>query len=89
MSVASALVYVLAAAAAGPGTETADGAALAIGCAGCHAGPTALEVGGADALFSALEAWRDRRDDGAVMTRIARGFTPEELRAIAEYLAQT
>lgn len=88
MSVASAVVLVLAAA-TGPATEPADGAALSIGCAGCHAGPTALDVGDADAVFTALKAWRDRSDDGAVMTRIARGFTPEELRAIAEFLAQT
>lgn len=88
MSVGSALVLTLAAT-TGAATTPADGAALSIGCAGCHAGPTAFEVANADALLAALEAWRDRDDDGAVMTRITRGFTPEELRAIADYLAQT
>lgn len=80
---------IMLAATTGPAATTVDGAALSIGCAGCHAGATALEVDNADALFAALKAWRDRSDDGAVMTRIARGFTPEELRAIADYLAQT
>lgn len=71
----------------GAPAAVSDDAALAVGCLGCHAGDTALDDRDAATLFDALVAWRDGDDDAALMTRIARGFTPEELRAVAGYLA--
>lgn len=66
---------------------TAQGAALAQSCLGCHAGEAALPGRNADALFEQLRAWREGDDPAALMTRIARGYTTGELRAIAGYLA--
>ncbi len=82
----AALGLALAVTSGAPDAVSGD-AALAVGCLGCHAGSTSLEGRDADVLYEALEAWRDGDDDTALMTRIARGFTSDELRAIAGFLA--
>ncbi|ACA17459.1 cytochrome c553 [Methylobacterium sp. 4-46] len=62
-------------------------------CSGCHAahgegafGPIAGRP--AAEIEEALAAYRAGARPASVMTRIAKGFTPEESRAIAVYLSQ-
>jgi cytochrome c553 len=59
-------------------------------CSGCHAkgaAVPALEGRPADEIESAMVAFRSGERPATVMTRIAKGFTAEEARAIAEWLA--
>jgi sulfide dehydrogenase cytochrome subunit len=66
----------------------------AASCSGCHsprAGATSpvARLNGRDAgeLFTALAAFRDGSRPATVMTRIAKGFSDDELRAMAAWLA--
>lgn len=68
------------------GAPAADGRALAASCTGCHAGPHALAFESPAALYESLRDWR-RREDGALMARLARGYSDDELRQIADFLA--
>jgi sulfide dehydrogenase cytochrome subunit len=64
------------------------------GCVGCH-GPNAggsgsvAGIAGRDAreISTALLAFRAGERTGAIMGRIARGYTDDEIAAIAAYLA--
>jgi cytochrome c553 len=67
----------------------------AASCSGCHSprasattSPVArLNGRNAGELFIALAAFRDGSRPATVMTRIAKGFSDDELRAIAAWLA--
>jgi cytochrome subunit of sulfide dehydrogenase len=66
----------------------------AASCSGCHsprAGATSpvARLNGRDAgeLLAALAGFRDGSRPATVMTRIAKGFSDDELRAIAAWLA--
>lgn len=64
-------------------------------CAGCHgtdgAGGTAIPpLKGRDVNYmtEALLAYKDGSRPGSIMPRIAKGYTEEELKAVAEYFAK-
>jgi sulfide dehydrogenase cytochrome subunit len=66
----------------------------AAACSGCH-GPTALgsaipslENHAAADIATAMQAFRNGERPATVMDRIAKGFSEEEARAIAEWLAR-
>jgi sulfide dehydrogenase cytochrome subunit len=66
----------------------------ATGCSGCHspAGKAATAIPpitGRDEkeLVTEMEAFREGKRPATVMTRLMKGFTPEEMRAIAAWLA--
>jgi sulfide dehydrogenase cytochrome subunit len=72
----------------------ADAPPGAAACTGCH-GPAALgsaipSLGGHAAadIVAQMQAFRSGERQATVMDRIAKGFTEEETRAIAEWLAQ-
>ena len=72
-------------------SEPPPGAAA---CSGCHAagavgGTSVSRLYGRDAgeLMTALAGFRDGSVPATVMTRIAKGFSDDELRAIAAWLA--
>jgi cytochrome subunit of sulfide dehydrogenase len=60
-------------------------------CSGCHGPPAAgippLAGLSADAIAGALADFRSGRRPATVMNRIAKGFSEEESRAIAAWLA--
>jgi cytochrome c553 len=87
VGIATILAWTLPASAASPPVGAAS-------CSGCHsprAGTTSpvarLNGRDADELFAALAAFRDGSRPATVMTRIAKGFSDDELRAIAAWLA--
>jgi sulfide dehydrogenase cytochrome subunit len=66
----------------------------AASCSGCHsprasatAPPGRLYGRDAGEMLSALSAFRDGSRPSTVMTRIAKGFSDDELRAIAAWFA--
>jgi sulfide dehydrogenase cytochrome subunit len=66
----------------------------AASCSGCHAvrdnaSPAIPGIGGraADETFAAMVAFRDGTRPATVMNRIAKGFSDDELRAIAAWVA--
>ena len=66
----------------------------AASCSGCHtAGPAApsavsrLYGRNADEIMTAMTGFRDGSLPSTVMNRIAKGFSDDELRAIAAWLA--
>jgi cytochrome subunit of sulfide dehydrogenase len=66
----------------------------AASCSGCHAAgatsaSTMSRLYGRDAgdIMTAMTGFRDGSAPATVMTRIAKGFTDDELRAIAAWLA--
>lgn len=66
----------------------------ATACSGCHsalvlASPVVPRLFGRDAadIMSAMAAFRDGSRSSTVMNRIAKGFTDDELRPIAAWLA--
>ncbi|RUU29075.1 c-type cytochrome [Mesorhizobium sp. M6A.T.Ce.TU.002.03.1.1] len=72
----------------------ADAAPGATACTGCH-GPAALgsaipslDGHAADDIVAQMQAFRSGEREATVMDRIARGYTEEETRAIAEWLAK-
>jgi len=72
---------------AAPAAAQPSGAAS---CAGCHAaaGPVpGLEGRPAAEIAAAMAAFRSGERPATVMDRIAKGFTDDETRAIAEWLA--
>lgn len=77
----------------GGGTSAfaADGASLAAACTSCHGSPVGAipSLAGlpAEAIATALGEFRADARAGTIMNRIAKGYTPEELQAIADYLA--
>lgn len=72
-----------------------NGPLLAQACLGCH-GPEAAGQYGVPAiagrpapeLAAQMTAFRANERPGTIMGRIARGYTPEEIAAVAAYLAQ-
>jgi cytochrome c553 len=62
-------------------------------CSGCHApasattGIPAIAGQPADHLAAELESFRDGSRPATVMTRIVKGFTPDQLQAIADWWA--
>ncbi|MGY2048725.1 c-type cytochrome [Methylobacterium sp. JK268] len=87
-ALALALLLVSGAAAAAP-VDAPPGASSCSGCHGRHGegafGPLAGKP--ADEIAAALAAYRSGAHPASVMTRIAKGFTEPESRAIAEYLS--
>lgn len=76
------LPWVLVLGAAGP-----PGAAS---CTGCHAenvGIGVLHGRPADDIAAQLEAFRSGARPATLMNRIVRGFTPDEVRALAQWFA--
>ncbi len=65
-------------------------ASLGVSCSGCHndTGTTLAPLTGrnADTLITQLTTYRDQEDGTTVMHRLARGYTDEEIAAIATYL---
>lgn len=60
-------------------------------CAGCHAAGAAMGaiVGMPEAeIAAAMREYRSDARPASVMSRIAKGFSEDESRAIAEYLAR-
>jgi sulfide dehydrogenase cytochrome subunit len=79
-----AAVPVLAVPAAPPG---------AAACSGCHGARTAtiipsLQGQAPDEIVAAMQAFRTGARPATVMDRIAKGFTDEEIRAIATWVSQ-
>ena len=69
-----------------------DVRALAASCASCHqptrSTPAPLEGQSREMLASKLHAFRNGSLRGTVMPQIAKGYTIEELDALADYFAQ-
>ena len=90
-----AVAAVLALGAFGATVSWADGtgrvASLAAACSGCHAGPAkgivSLKGMDAETMSAALMAYKADAKGGTVMHRLARGYSDEEVKAIAAYLA--
>lgn len=64
-------------------------ASMAASCSGCHAsGEAIISLDGlsAEAISTSLRTYRSE-DGTTVMHRMARGFTDEQIDAIADYLA--
>lgn len=64
-------------------------------CSGCHAINAAAETAmppirgrTADEIMAAMTAFREGKQPATVMDRIAKGFTDDELKPIAAWLAQ-
>jgi len=63
-------------------------------CSGCHASNTTAETPvpkihgrSADEIMTAMAAFRDGSKPSTVMNRIAKGYTDDELKPIAAWLA--
>lgn len=75
--------------------EAASGQAIAFTCAGCH-GPEgrsqgvapALDGEEAEDLYEILIEYKTDEEEGTIMNRIAKGYSDEELRAVAEYYSK-
>ena len=71
-------------------SEPPPGAAA---CSGCHSGSAAASAvsrlygRNADEIMTAMTGFRDGSLPATVMNRIAKGFSDDELRAIAAWLA--
>ena len=86
-----ALLFCLCAAAKAAPQNVSQAPAGASACLGCHgAGETelpSLKALSASEIESAMEAFRTGTREATLMTRIAKGFTPDETRALAQWLA--
>jgi len=89
--VAAAIGFVSIAAAVVASAEPPDGAAA---CSGCHPSSTRVtspvpRLAGRDsaAIVKAMQDFRSGTRAGTVMDRIAKGFTDEEIQAIAAWYA--
>jgi sulfide dehydrogenase cytochrome subunit len=81
------LLVALGVLAAAPAAAQPSGAAS---CSGCHAGAgpvPGLEGRPATEIAAAMAAFRSGERPATVMDRIAKGFTDDETRAIADWLA--
>ena len=72
----------------------ADAPPGALSCSGCHASAASVETPvprlagqDADAIVAALQAFRAGQKPATVMDRIAKGFTDDEIKAIAAWYA--
>lgn len=75
--------------------EAISGATIGYTCMGCHGvngqSPGSIpSIAGqpAERLTSQLMAYRADTKSGTIMNRIAKGYTPEEIKAVAEFFAQ-
>ena len=91
MKAFSVLVFIAALAGAAIAAETPPGASS---CSGCHANSASAETpvpkitGRApDEIMAAMAAFRTGGKKATVMDRIAKGFTDDELKPIAAWLA--
>jgi len=82
------------AASSGPALAASEPPPGAASCSGCHtsgaaASSSVSRLYGRDAgdIMTAMTGFRDGSLPGTVMTRIAKGFSDDELRAIAAWLA--
>jgi len=73
---------------------SAEPPAGASSCTGCHPASAGVETPvprlagrNADDMVAAMEAFRSGQRPGTVMDRIAKGFTVEEIQAIAAWYA--
>jgi sulfide dehydrogenase cytochrome subunit len=73
----------------------ADGAVLALSCSGCHGIDAASDTGipplaGMDAaeIEAALVAFRSGERTGTIMNRFARGYSDEEIKALAAHFSE-
>ena len=89
--VSVALVFLLSASGA---AVTADAPAGAAGCSGCHANNPRVEtpvppLAGRPAadISAAMVAFKAGQRPGTIMDRIAKGFSDEEIQAIAQWYA--
>lgn len=71
-----------------------EAAFIAKSCALCHGGPGYAPpnmpmIFGADrtAIYAALQDFKNNRRPYTIMGRIARGFTDDQLKAVADYLS--
>jgi sulfide dehydrogenase cytochrome subunit len=74
--------------------DTASGRMLGATCAGCHG--TEGKAEGAipsiygtpkDQMISTMQAYKSGKRPGTIMNRIAKGYSDEEIQAMAEYFA--
>jgi cytochrome subunit of sulfide dehydrogenase len=72
----------------------ADAPPGALSCSGCHTSAASAETPvprlagrAADAIVAALQAFRAGQKPATVMDRIAKGFTDDEIKAIAAWYA--
>ena len=90
----SAAAIALSLALAAPAAAQSAAPAGASSCSGCHdakiASPSVPPLKGRPAaeIVSAMEAFRTGSREATVMTRIAKGFTDDETRAIAAWLGK-
>ena len=78
----------------GTGAALADGPAGAASCSGCHAANARVETpvppikGRSQAdIADAMIEYKSGKRPGTIMDRIAKGFSDEEIRAIAAWYA--
>lgn len=91
---AAGLAGLLLAPAALPAAELTRGTMLSISCAGCHGtgghSPGSIpSIAGksADFIETALKDYRAGRREATVMGRLAKGYSDEEIKLIAEFFA--
>ena len=67
----------------------ADAPAGAAGCSGCHANNPVPPLAGRPAadISAAMVAFKAGQRPGTIMDRIAKGFSDEEIQAIAQWYA--
>ena len=73
----------------------ASGEAIGFTCAGCHGtdgesqgSVPSLKGEDAETLKEMLMDYKTDKDEGTVMKRIAKGYSDEEIAAVAEYFSQ-
>lgn len=74
--------------------DTASGRMLGDTCAGCH-GTDGISKGSVasihgtpkDQMISTMQAYKSGERPGTIMNRIAKGYSDEEIQAMAEYFA--
>jgi cytochrome c553 len=92
-SVAAIIVGLTACGAAAAG-NVANAPPGALSCSGCHASAASVDTPvprlagkNAEAIVAALQAFRAGQKPATVMDRIAKGFTDDEIKAIAAWYA--
>ncbi|MEJ2608670.1 MAG: cytochrome c4 [Candidatus Thiodiazotropha sp.] len=74
----------------------ASASMLANTCSGCHgtngasAGPATPSIGGISAVYfeEVMEEFKDDEMNATIMTRIAKGYTEDEIKAMGEYFSK-
>lgn len=91
----TAWIGLLALFAASPALAGPSGQAIAFTCAGCHgtngvSEGVAPSIGGEDAeeLYEMMKEFKSGEEEGTIMNRIAKGYSDESLRAVAEYYSK-